>query len=426
MGKYHWFPYSLLSGSFKVLNAYLKPTRHHHFFPMQYDKVGANIYKPDEMAPGLTLLTSYWKDLNWKPGIRLINAKGDVLHQWITDPAAIWPVSPHSDDVADAFNVSTNYVHGAYLFENGDIIFNIEYMGLVRMNACNEIIWRLSYRTHHSIFRTETGDFWVSGLKWIEDTPEGRERLTRYPGLRLPVAEEFALKVSPDGEILQEISLLETLYKAGHEYLIWKIGRRRKGDITHLNEIEVLSSSMADHYPLFEPGDLVVSMRNIHAVFVFDPVSLKVKWLTTGPFMFQHDPDFIGNGWIAIFDNNPDGSRSPKYLDANPIVTVKPGQYLGGSRIVALKPGTNEVRVLFPKGLSQPFYTEAGGKFQMLENGNLLIAEAQAGRLFETNSSGQIVWEWIQEYNNDNLVPEVLEASRYNLTSTKISSWGCN
>ncbi len=248
-------------------------------------------------------------------------------------------------------------------------------------------------------------------MKWTEDTPEGRARLTRYPGLGLPVVEDFALKVSPNGEIMQEVSLLDALYKAGYQYLFWKIGKRKHSDIAHLNKIEALNSSMADQYPLFEPGDILVSMRFINAVFVLDPATSEVKWLTTGPFLEQHDPKFIGNGWIAIFDNNTDGSQQ--------------GQYLGGSRIIAVKPGADKVRVLYPTELSQPFYTSAGGKFQMLENGNLLITEARAGRVFETNSSGLTVWEWIHEPYNDDLVPEVLEGSRYKLTPAKISLWSC-
>ena len=106
-------------------------------------------------------------------------------------------------------NGSTNYIHGTYLFENGDILFNIEYLGLTRMNAKGDILWKLPYRTHHSIDRDETGHFWVCGMKWVEDNEAGRERQKRFPGLRFPFAEEYALQVSEDGKILKEISLLE-------------------------------------------------------------------------------------------------------------------------------------------------------------------------------------------------------------------------
>lgn len=410
VGRFELFPYTFLSSSYNQFKRNFE--RPHQLFPIRHLESGAKSHYPGETGPGLTLLTSYWRELDWKPGIRLIDAKGKVLHEWRTDPAEIWPTSPYSDFKAGTKNVSSNYVHGSYLFENGDVLFNIEYMGLARISACGDIVWRLPYRTHHSIFRDESGDFWVSAMKWIEDTADGKERLARYPGLVPPVVEDFALKVSPDGEILQEISLLSALYKNGYEHLFWKIHRVFTEDVTHTNEIESLSASMADQYPLFDTGDLVVSMKAINSVFVLDPVTMEIKWLSIDLFLDQHDPEFIGDGWIAVFDNNWDGSPT--------------GEYLGGSRIAATKPGTDYVRVLYPTERSKPFYTGAGGKFQILNNGNLLITEARAGRVFETDSLGRIVWEWVQEPYDDELVPEVLEGSRYDITPARVSQWKCN
>ena len=76
-----------------------------------------------------------------------------------------------------------------------------------------------------------------------------------------------------------------------------------------------LSASMADQYPLFDAGDLVVSLRHIDAVFVLDPGTREVKWSAHEPFMRQHDPDFIGEGWISVFDNrNEATSRGVRAL----------------------------------------------------------------------------------------------------------------
>jgi len=33
-------------------------------------------------APGVTLISGYWKDANWRPGIRLVDAAGKILHRW--------------------------------------------------------------------------------------------------------------------------------------------------------------------------------------------------------------------------------------------------------------------------------------------------------------------------------------------------------
>lgn len=61
---------------------------------------------------------------------------------------------------------------------------------------------------------------------------------------------------------------------------------------THLNDVEPLSASMAAEYLLFETRDLVVSVRHLNLVFVFDPDSLTVKWHSSGSVVWEwiHQP----------------------------------------------------------------------------------------------------------------------------------------
>lgn len=252
--EYHIFPYRWLAAAKRAHQAILSDRepghRHHYLFPAWYEYSGARVHDANSVAPGVTLLTSYWRTFDWKPGIQLIDSTGQVLHQWKTDPAEIWPTSPHTDYIARSENMAKNYVHGCFLFNNGDVVFNIEYMGLVRMNARGQVLWKLPYRTHHSVSRDESGNFWVCGLKWLENTSKGRGRLAHYPGLVAPLAEDFALKVSEDGEILREISILKALYQGGYQHLIWRGEERPGGDILHANDVEQLRSDMADQYPL--------------------------------------------------------------------------------------------------------------------------------------------------------------------------------
>ena len=63
--------------------------------------------------------------------------------------------------------------------------------------------------------------------------------------------------------------------------LLPKFSRRTSGDLFHLNDVEALSNSIADQYPLFETGDLLISLRDLHLVFVMDPITEIVKWYTT-------------------------------------------------------------------------------------------------------------------------------------------------
>jgi hypothetical protein len=227
------------------------------------------------------LLTGFWPDRDERVGARVIDRAGNTLHHWDINPAAIWPVSPHEDSGRGSFNHPTNYIHGSHLFANGDLMFNVEFLGLARIDAAGDVIWRLDQRTHHSVTRDEDGNFWVCSVVWIEDEP-GKGR---FPALELPLCEDHALKVSPDGDVLQAVSMLEVVYESELKELLWRGSGVLYGDVLHMNDVEALSSEMAAEYPLFEAGDLLVSCRDINAVFVVDPDTKKVKWSAHEPFM---------------------------------------------------------------------------------------------------------------------------------------------
>ncbi len=403
---YHFkiFPYSAIKDAYvQAKNIYYDTKFNpHHLFPAIYNRSGANVINSEAMQPGITLITTYWKDLGWIPGIKLIDSGGNVLHFWKTDPSVLFPEK----------SISENYVHGTYLFPDGDILLNIEYGGLVRLDACGNIKWKLDYpSTHHSISLSDDGNFWVSGNVPVSDNPDGRKHIEKYTGLRLPVYEDHALKVSPKGEILHDINMLDVIYSNNLQRYIPKFKRENYGDIFHLNDVESLSKEMADEYPMFEYGDILVSFRNLNLVFVMDPQSHAIKWHTIKDFNGQHDPDFIGEGWIGVFDNN--SGFTPR------------GLMSGGTKIIAVQPHTNKIDILFPKSNSEHLYTYAGGKWQMLPNGNILLVEARAGRAIEVTARGDTVWEWINEKYQDNLIPEVLEATRYLYSPEQVKRWSC-
>ena len=381
----------------------------HNLYPLKYDQSGVEVHAPEKVAEGVTLIASSWGDYDWLNGIRVIDKNGAVLHKWNINPAEVFPESPHEDLAKGTKNFPENYFHGSYLFANGDLLFNIEYLGLVRMNSCGEILWKLPYRTHHSISRNEDGNFWVSGQTWVTADDE---RIALFPGLQPPFVEETAVLVAPDGEILKEISLLESIYNAGVQDQFWKT-RHISGDVTHLNDVEELTTAMAASFPQFEAGDLVVSMKHISAIFVLGQDDGELKWIKDEDMLLQHDPDFEASGNIVLFDNRTDTDPSLN------------GRYLGGSRIIAIDPASGATEVLYPIRDDQFFYTSTGGKHQLLENGNRLITEAIAGRVFEIDADGEMVWEWFQQPYDSELVAEVLEGTRYPFSEADVAAWAC-
>lgn len=379
-----------------------------------YDRQGVRIADSSAVQPGLTFVNSLWKgEEEWYAGFQLINREGETLHRWRVDRGTLFP-----DSVERRGDPEHRILHGSYLFPNGDVLLNAQYTGTVRIDACGDIRWRLSGGNHHSVERAEDGTFWISGL-----AEEPRATSPKYPdgfpGLDKPVWLDQLHHVSADGTLLERINVLDILYSNDLERYIVKALQPQAGtsappfrDITHLNDVEPLSSSMADEYPMFEAGDLLVSLRKISLVFVFDPDSGRVKWHTSDPLITQHDPDFIGEGWIGIFDNRRDFTER--------------GTMLGGSRIVTVQPHTDSVEVPFPTSTSDLLYTTSQGMWQQLPNGNMLLAEAKAGRILEVDSAGRPVWEWIIEPYNESKVSRISEMARYDLSRDDVASWPCS
>ncbi|MGC6486524.1 MAG: arylsulfotransferase family protein [Planctomycetota bacterium] len=410
--RYDWFPNGVVKGALDEVERTDSDVdlSLHHVHPARHDLAGVAAYDEQE-RDDVVLLTSFWPDDGDLPGLRLIDRSGATLHHWRVNPAEIWPESPHRDSVRGVFNDPTNYIHGAHLFANGDVLFNVEFMGLVRMNAAGEVLWTVDRRTHHSVAQAEDGSFWVCGMRWLETEAQ---RKGRFDGLALPLVEDYALQVSPDGEVLQEVSVLEALFDAGLQHRIWRVGELRNGDVLHLNDVEPLPTAMAPDYPMFAAGDLLVSLRNIDTVLVVDPSTRAVKWSCHEPFLTQHDPDWIGGGWVSVYDNNNDGTRS--------------GAPLGGSRLWRVRPATDEAELVYPPaepatGHERAFYSQQGGKAQQLPGGGWLVTEPQPGRVFEIDADGGTVWEWGHQRRGDGVsISEVLEGTSYRLTAAQVDA----
>ena len=416
-----WFPHRHVQQAWtaarhNVLNPSPVPLR-----PFAFDRTGAQGSRPDEIQSGMTLITSAWKERGeWTVGSKLIDKDGTTVHEWLLDKEEIF-----TDQLDQRKEVEEQDLHGSLLLDDGHVVVNMPYVGMARVNSCGDVVWTLPEGNHHSISRAEDGSFWVPGVS--SERRAGSDRFPDgYPGLNgKSVWIDRILKVSPDGTVRRDINVLDLLYANGLERYIPKtLGGLQPDpsaipeDVTHLNDIEPLPSTIADEYPLFDAGDLVVSLRSLSLVLVFDPETLDVKWHTSDPFIYQHDPDFVGDGWIGVFDNNYD--LTPY---SNPEVR---GTMLGGNRIVGVQPHSDSMAVWFPTDASEHVYTHVRGKWQQLANGNLLLTEASAGRALEVNRQGETVWEWIHEPTEDATVPSVSNAVRHDLTREDVAQWACS
>ncbi|MCH8209372.1 MAG: aryl-sulfate sulfotransferase [Nitrospinae bacterium] len=345
---------------------------------------------PGQPQKGLTLITSMWEDTN---GIDLIDLNGKLIHKW---RVSLNKVLPEVKKLVNPLKDWDTIILGIMPYPNGDVIFVFENAGLVRIDKCSNVIWKIAGHFHHSIQEDDDGNLWVPGKK-IHLQP-----VDRLPFFIPPIKEELLLKISPDGNILREISILDVFIKSEMETLFFVntdgVLTRAVKDFSHINDIEILDETMAPQFPLFNAGDIMVSMRHLNLIVIIDSVTEKIKWWMTGPFHRQHDPDFQPNGRISVFDNRSDEAE---------------GAILGGSRILSIDPVSRKVDIVYKNNPSNYFYTEIQGVHQFLPNGNILISESLAGRVFEINPQKEVVWSYINRYDEDE-VYRVTEGIRLN------------
>ena len=358
-----------------------KPVK--HMGPLRYDRVGPGQIDVDRAAPGVTFMVGLFGNVL---GARLYDINGALIHEW---PIDFFKVAP--EEMAFAFDA---LVHGSVLYPNGDIIVNLDGRSMMRVSACGEIIWRNQDRTHHSIDVDDDGNLWAPTAGNIYTNPLMAAGTINF--------DRFAQFDPQTGEKLRTVDVVNAVIEAEAQGLV-RVNSIIGYDVMHLNDVEVLSAEMADAFPDFEAGDMMLSSRHFNQIWILDGKTDALKWWIIGPTVGQHDPDFQPDGTITVFDNRVVGLARPEnnYLGA-----------AGGSRIIKIDPQTKNYDVIYASSEKNNFYTAYRGKHQMLDNGNILIAETDAGRAFEATPDGDVVWEFINGWDEDE-VGWIMSATRH-------------
>ncbi|MBW2455863.1 MAG: aryl-sulfate sulfotransferase [Deltaproteobacteria bacterium] len=129
-----------------------------------------------------------------------------------------------------------------------------------------------------------------------------------------------------------------------------------------------------------EESQLYVNIRNLDRIAVFDyPSGNLVREIGDGgeTFSHAHDPQYLDDGTILLFDNGLHRPGGEEY-----------------SRAVQFQEGTGgQLEVVWEYREDPDFYSDVMGDADRLDNGNTLITDAVNGRLVEVDAAGDKVWE---------------------------------
>jgi hypothetical protein len=368
---------------------------------------GACLDEPGKTFDGFTLFTHLDPSSSTNTNVFLVNMKREVVHRWACSFQDIWPNPEHVPGWTGRLPAC---IFGGHLYPNGDllVIFHgmqqqIEGFGLAKLDREANVLWKYSANVHHDVDVAEDGTIYLLTHGTVHERPAGMNSLP------LPMRVDYLVALSPEGKELGEpISILDALCESPYAPLLslsetTKIGDLspgvnlrqmsnilESGDIFHANSVRVLTKKLAPHFPSFKAGQILVSLRNIHVLALFDVKTRSVVWATTGPWRFQHDADFLENGHLLMLDNR--GSlHNSRVLEYDPVTQTFPWCYAGENRT--------------------SFLTPTRGMSQRLPNGNTLIALSETGEIVEVSQTKEVVWSyvmggfvpWARRYSADQL-----------------------
>ena len=287
----------------------------------------------------------------------LIDMQGRVLHRWRYPLRRLWP-----DLAKDPGMKKLEYWRRAYLYPNGDLLGIYEGQGIVKLDARSKVLWAHRGGIHHDLSILPNGDIWV-----LDREGKILPRINPEKG----VLEDMVTVLGARGRVKRKSSLLEAFERSPYASLLKTMAR--EGDIFHTNTLEVLDGRFADRDPAFKKGNVLVSVLKLDTLAILDPDREEIVWARTGPWRRQHQPTFLDNGHLLLFDNLGAGRTRSRVLEIDPLIGETVWQYGGTAGV--------------------DFLSKTLGSCQRLPNGNTLLTESENGRAIEVTPEGRIVWE---------------------------------
>lgn len=293
-----------------------------------------------------------------KPTAILFDENMQAVHIWSLDEKDV----PHPDKRDPLFK----FPHGFEILPDGSIFYSFDGgISMKHVDIHGQTLWHKIGNYHHAITLDEDGKTLWSlrhAFDWTDDRAVFDDPENRF-------LEQIDTET---GKTLQTITLAD-IVSVNKKLSILKTRRPYLFDPYHENDVEPLPASFAEQFPQFSPGDLLVSIRNANLVFVMNPQSHKVKWWRMGMAIWQHDPDWLPDGSISVFDN---------------------GRGVETSRIIKIDPKMMTMKTILA-GDKYNFNSDYRGKHQVLPDGSILVSSSIQGRFFEVSPSGEMVFELI-------------------------------
>ena len=343
--------------------------------------LGVRTYDRDRAFRGYTLFSNGFGNVEY-----LIDMNGMVVHTWPVFRSQLAEILPNGHLLADGYNV------------NGHISGR-----LYELLPDGSVYWSWEHNYHHDFYLLPNDNI-VTLIYKNEPVVEGYYVPAHAPD---HMRTDVVVEINRNGDILWSFSFsehLEDLCAASGLELPVSYAReqsdgtvvvRGNADWAHTNTIEVLPDTPLGHKDSrFRAGNLLFSFRSLDIIGIIDREKEEIVWAWgLGELDGQHHPNMLANGNILIFDN---------------------GTYRNYSRGVEIDPVAEKIVWEYADG--ENFYSPYRSGIQRLPNGNTMICECDAGRIFEVTQDKEIVWDYYSPFmgqGQNNQGRHIHRATRY-------------
>ena len=255
--------------------------------------------------------------------------RGEVRHAYPYHPDRLETAPLISDFPHEQFGSSfVPYARpvGASTYSNGDLlaVFHFRYSfpfagGVARISRNGQVIWFRRDYSHHIPYMTDGDIALVPSLRVDEGPIEIKLKNNRtlastptFPFRRARMFyTDFVHVIDGNGQLLNAISVLDAILESP---FVPSLRFANIRDPTHLNFVHQLREDVSGAAGM-EPGDLVVSLRDLDAFGILDGTSHRLKKLVRGSFFRQHSVMHLEGAKFLMFDNwGGDGVHGPSRL----------------------------------------------------------------------------------------------------------------
>lgn len=313
---------------------------------------------------------------------------GDVVHSYPyrpeeLEPANIVPRSDYPHEVPVGWQFIDNIkLRGLASYPDGDIlvVFRLENAypygdGIARVAPGGQIRWYRKDFSHHWPHITDNDVALVPSAKtgrgeWLDfRVGNTTSQEIRHLHCTEGFFDDYINVIDGDGILLEEVSILDAIVESPYATILTKAWDN-DCDPTHLNFVHMIDQNAAGIEGI-QPGDLVVSLRNLDAFGIIDRDTRELKRLVRGSFVMQHAVHHLEKTKFLMFDNRgTDGVYGP-------------------SRLLMIDIANGQETTVFPNSVHlQNIYTDYSGQIDISpDRQRALISDNQSGRGFEIRIS---------------------------------------